>query len=132
MLQQLLFTHNQTAKRSDILKTGLKKLEGEGNIDFILQKFLKSYRYAPSYALGENSPFQLMAGRSMMTKLNLLKPAEENVDIRNENMKKQLNAELITYLFFSSVLINFKFKKFVFIFCSSHLKFNLLLKKPKI
>lgn len=74
-----------------IFKTGLKKLEEEGNIDHILRKFLMCYRYTPSHALGGKSPFQIMTGRVMKTQLDLLKPPTEQEFVRNDLMEQQFN-----------------------------------------
>ncbi|XP_011859118.1 PREDICTED: uncharacterized protein K02A2.6-like [Vollenhovia emeryi] len=56
----------------DIMKTGMKKLEGEGNTDEKLRSFLANYRRTPSYAVEGKSPFELMTGRKMPTRLDHL------------------------------------------------------------
>jgi hypothetical protein len=74
-----------------LLKTGLKKLEGEGNVDRVLRKFLFCYRYTPSHALNDMSPFQVMTGRTMKTRLDLLKPVAKSLSKRDETMEQQFN-----------------------------------------
>jgi hypothetical protein len=67
-------------------------LEGEGNADEKLRKFLMCYRYTPSYSLGMKSPFELMTGREMKTKLDLLKPkSDADEKFRNTKMEQQFN-----------------------------------------
>ena len=73
------------------LKIGLSKLEGEGNTDQVLRKFLLCYRFTPSFNLGMKSPFQLMTGRVMKTKLDLLKPKQERSGERDAIMEQQFN-----------------------------------------
>lgn len=73
------------------LKMGLRKLDGEGNIDRILQKFLMSYRSTPSFSLNMKSPAQVMFGRDMKTKLDLLKPSDTFKDDRNTKMEAQFD-----------------------------------------
>lgn len=90
--------HPQSNGRAErfvgLLKTSLKKLEGEGNADQILRKFLMCYRFTPSFALGSKSPFELMTGgRKMKTKLDLLKPQAESASGRNEEMEAQYNSK---------------------------------------
>jgi Integrase core domain len=85
-------SNGQAERLVGVLKTGLKKLEGEGNTDHILRKFLMCYRYTPSYALGDKSPFELMTGRVMKTKLDLLQPPANHGDIRDEKMESQFNS----------------------------------------
>lgn len=85
-------SNNQVEQMVGVLKTALKKLESEGNINHILQKFLICYRFTPQYALRDKSSFHLMTGRIMATKLDLLKPPTEHEDNRDEAMKSQFNA----------------------------------------
>ena len=73
------------------LKMGLRKLDGEGSIDRILQKFLMSYRSTPSYSLNMKSPAEVMIGRNMKTRLDLLKPSEAFEGDRNTKMEAQFN-----------------------------------------
>lgn len=84
-------SNGQAERFVDLLKTGLKKLDGEGNVDRVLRKFLLCYRYTPSFALGMRSPFQLMNGREMKTRLDLLKPHGRSPDGRNIKMEQQFN-----------------------------------------
>lgn len=86
-------SNGQAERFVDLLKTGLKKLEGDGNVDNKLRKFLTCYRYTPSYSLGMKSPFKLMTGRDMKTKLDLMKPHCATPITRNEKMEKQYNAQ---------------------------------------
>lgn len=76
----------------DLLKTGLEKMRGEGNIDAVLCKLLTCYRFTPSYTLGGKSPFKLMTGRDMKTKLDLVKPPGVAPIDRSETMQRQFNA----------------------------------------
>jgi transposase InsO family protein len=56
----------------DIMKTGLKKLEGEGSTDEKLRTFLVNYRRTPSYTLNGQSPFEVMTGRRMPSRIDRL------------------------------------------------------------
>lgn len=85
-------SNGQAERFVALLKEGLKKLEGEGNVDAVLRKFLACYRFTPSYALGMKSPFKLMTGRDMKTKLDLLKPRVIEPVKRSEKMEQQFNA----------------------------------------
>lgn len=84
-------SNGQVKRFVALLKTGLKKLEGEGGIDRILRKFLFCYRYTPSAALEGKSPFQVMTGRIMKTKLDLLKPDDKQRGERNNKMEQQFD-----------------------------------------
>lgn len=75
----------------DLLKTGLKKLEREGNVEFALQKFLFCYRRTPSPSLGGKSPFEIMTGRSMKTRIDLVMPSDKNTTSKNTKMEQQFN-----------------------------------------
>jgi len=88
--------HPQSNSRAErfvgLLKEGLQKLENTGNPDEILRKFLMCYRYTPSRALGNKSPFQLMTGREMKIRLDLIKPSPESPTDRNSGMEARFNA----------------------------------------
>lgn len=56
----------------DILKTNLRRMDGEGNTDEKLRCFLMNYRKTPTAALGGKSPFELMTGRKMPSRLDIL------------------------------------------------------------
>jgi transposase InsO family protein len=68
--------HPQSNGRAErfvsIMKTGLKKLEGEGNTNEKLRTFLATYRRTPSATLDGKSPFEMMTGRKMPTRLDQL------------------------------------------------------------
>jgi transposase InsO family protein len=85
-------SNGQAERFVDTLKRGLKKLEGEGNVDQVLRKFLLCYRYTPSYALGGKSPFQIMTGREMKTKIDVMKRKEKQNFEGPSKMEKQFNA----------------------------------------
>lgn len=85
-------SNGQAERFVELMKNGLHR--AEGNLDQKLREFLFSYRYMPSYNLGQKSPFELMTGRRMRTKLDLLKPPSHpsNVLSGNRNMAKQYNS----------------------------------------
>jgi transposase InsO family protein len=85
-------SNGEAEKFVAVLKSGLKKLEGEGNIDHILRKFLMCYRYTPTRALGDKSPFQLMTGRVMRMKLDLTKPTTNQVTSQETAAERQFNS----------------------------------------
>jgi transposase InsO family protein len=77
----------------DLLKTGLKKMSEEGNIDQVLRRFLMCYRYTPSHILGNKSPFQIMTSREMKIRLDQLKkPSSAVQPSRNTLMETQFNS----------------------------------------
>ncbi|XP_011859794.1 PREDICTED: uncharacterized protein K02A2.6-like [Vollenhovia emeryi] len=88
--------HPQSNGRAErfvgLLKEGLQKLRSTGNPDEALRKFLMCYRYTPSYELGGKSPFQLMTGREMKTRLDLVKPPSEPPATRKGEMEARFNA----------------------------------------
>jgi hypothetical protein len=79
----------------DIMKTGMRKLEGEGNVDERLRQFLTNYRRTPSNALDGKSPFELMTGRKMPTRHDhLLATAtakDKRGDAQDARMELQFN-----------------------------------------
>ena len=84
-------SNGQAERFVQTFKQGLKKLAGEGNVNEILRKFLFCYRYTPSYNLGSKSPHELMTGRQMRTKLDLLKPQVNTTTERQSKMEQQFN-----------------------------------------
>ena len=88
--------HPQSNGRAErfvgLLKTALAKLEGQGNLEQIVRKFLSCYRFTPSPALGNKSPFQLMTGREMRTRLDLVRPPPEHSDVRDTDMEERYDA----------------------------------------
>lgn len=83
-------SNGKAEKFVDLLKTGLAK--AAGTADQKLQKFLTSYRFTPSYALGGKSPSELMNGRPMKTRLDLLRPPPKKPTLRNADMEATFNA----------------------------------------
>lgn len=83
-------SNGQAERFVDLLKLGLQK--AEGNLDQKLREFLLTYRYTPSYNLGRKSPFQLMTGRQMRTKLDLLKPGIATDWKKDEKMEERFNS----------------------------------------
>lgn len=73
----------------DTLKRGLKKLEGQGDIDAKPRIFLTSYRGTPCPARHDKSPFELMTGRKIQSKLDLILDRSEIQE--NEAMASQFN-----------------------------------------
>lgn len=82
-------SNGQAERFVDLLKKGLQK--AEGNLDQKLREFLLTYRYTPSYNLGMKSPFELMSGRKMRTKLDLLKPNAQASSLIKSKMKTQFD-----------------------------------------
>lgn len=83
-------SNGQAGKFVDLLKTGLKK--AEGNIDQKLRKFLHCYRFTPSYGLSMKSPAEILSGRTMKSKLDLLKPSYPLAVQTDTRMAKQFDA----------------------------------------
>ncbi|XP_011858817.1 PREDICTED: uncharacterized protein K02A2.6-like [Vollenhovia emeryi] len=94
-------SNGRAEKFVDTLKRGLLKLEGEGSIDEKLRILLSSYRQTPCAARGGSSPFELMTGRKMPSRLDLLQPAQRSTVSLPHSMSKQFNqhhgARLHTY-----------------------------------
>lgn len=65
-------SNGQAEKFVDLLKTGLKR--SEGSLEKRLREFLQTYRSTPTYNLGAKSPSEILNGRSMKSRLDLLKP----------------------------------------------------------
>lgn len=84
-------SNGQAERFVDLFKLGLKK--AEGNIDHKVREFLKCYRFTPSYNLGSKSPFELMTGRPMKIKLDLLKPKITETLLRNKQMEQTFNQQ---------------------------------------
>ncbi|XP_017482519.1 PREDICTED: uncharacterized protein K02A2.6-like [Rhagoletis zephyria] len=82
-------SNGQAERFVELFKKGIGK--AAGNIDQKLREFLFSYRYTPSYHLGMKSPFELMTGRPMRTKLDLLKPKNLSNSISSTKMEDQFN-----------------------------------------
>jgi RNase H-like domain found in reverse transcriptase/Integrase core domain/Integrase zinc binding domain/Reverse transcriptase (RNA-dependent DNA polymerase) len=82
-------SNGRAEKFVDLLKTGLNK--ATGNSDEKLRQFLTTYRFTPSYVLGNKSPSELINNRIMKTRLDLLKPPQPVSHIRNENMERRFN-----------------------------------------
>lgn len=82
-------SNGRAEKFVDLLKTGLRK--AKGSADQKLREFLLAYRSTPSYALGNKSPAQLMLGRSMKSRLDLLKPGQTPASKRNTTMEERFN-----------------------------------------
>ncbi|XP_018396948.1 PREDICTED: uncharacterized protein K02A2.6-like [Cyphomyrmex costatus] len=73
----------------DILKTGLEK--ATRNADQKLREFLTTYRFTPSYKLGNKSPSELLNGRTMKTRLDLLHPQEQPSSQRDTILARQFD-----------------------------------------
>lgn len=85
-------SNGQAERFVDTFKRSMKKLEGEGNIDEILDTFLKIYRSTPNVNCpSQNSPAETLLGRKMRTIFDLLKPTPPSVTIRNKKMEDQYN-----------------------------------------
>lgn len=66
-------------------------MKAEGNADKKLREFLTTYRFTPSYGLGNKSPSELMNSRTMKTKLDLLHLKQKDYGQRNTAMEEQFN-----------------------------------------
>ncbi|XP_011858409.1 PREDICTED: uncharacterized protein K02A2.6-like [Vollenhovia emeryi] len=92
-------SNGRAEKFVDTLKRGLLKLEG--SIDEKLRILLSSYRQTPCAARGRSSPFELMTGRKMPSRLDLLQPAQRSTVSLPHSMSRQFNqhhgARLHTY-----------------------------------
>ncbi|XP_011860102.1 PREDICTED: uncharacterized protein K02A2.6-like [Vollenhovia emeryi] len=65
-------SEGQGEKFVGLFKTGYKK--ATGNVDQKIREFLYSYRFTPSYNLGNKSPAELLNSHRIKTTLDLLKP----------------------------------------------------------
>lgn len=87
-------SNGQAERFVDLLKTGLKK--AEGNIDQKLREFLFHYRSTPAYNLGMKAPFELRwkhENATMKTNLDLVKPQKRLQAVpANSKMAQQFNA----------------------------------------
>ena len=78
----------------DILKTSLNKMDGEGSEDDKLRSFLESFRRTPSMVLEGKSPFEMMTGRKMPSRLDILSaPAAKRQAVSQQglNMTEKFN-----------------------------------------
>ncbi|XP_055701767.1 uncharacterized protein K02A2.6-like [Phlebotomus papatasi] len=76
----------------DTLKRGLKKNSDITDTSQALQTFLMAYRNTPNENTHNGAaPAQLIFGRSLRTQLALLKPIEEQSQLRNTKMEEQFN-----------------------------------------
>ncbi|XP_011684290.1 PREDICTED: uncharacterized protein K02A2.6-like [Wasmannia auropunctata] len=82
-------SNGKAEKFVDLLKTGLAK--AGGNAEEKLREFLLTYRFTSSYNLGNKSPSELMNGRIMKTRIDLMKPPREVSALRNTSMEQQFN-----------------------------------------
>lgn len=85
--------HPQSNGRAErfvgILKRALEKLGGTS--DAALRKFLFCYRRTPSETLGGSSPFKIMSGRDMQSRLDLIKPSGSLSVNQNTEMAARSN-----------------------------------------
>lgn len=84
-------SNGQAERFVDTFKRSMKKLEGEGNLQEILQIFLKTYRSTSNKNSSNKSPAELMLGRKIRSTLDLLKPTKIKYNDRNTKMEKQFN-----------------------------------------
>lgn len=69
-------SNGRAEKFVDTLKRGLRKMGTEGSVDQKLRTLLASYRRMPSDILDNKSPFELVTGRPMPSRLDLIKKPE--------------------------------------------------------
>jgi len=84
-------SNGRAEKFVDTLKRGLKKMDGEGDIDKKLSIFLASYRCTPCGVRGGKSPFELMTGRKMPSVWDLLQKGSHPTQLNEHNMADQFN-----------------------------------------
>lgn len=86
-------SNGRAEKFVDTLKRGLRKSDGEGNIDQMLRAVLTSYRRIPSDILNHKSPFELMTGRPMPSRLDLIKKPQplQSSQPHTSNMVENFN-----------------------------------------
>ncbi|XP_011861041.1 PREDICTED: uncharacterized protein K02A2.6-like [Vollenhovia emeryi] len=82
-------SNGQAEKFVHLLKTGLKK--SKGNIDQKLLEFLSCYRSTPSYGLGMKTPAEVLNGRTMKTRLDVLNPSGPHQGLADSKMAQQFN-----------------------------------------
>ncbi|XP_011858707.1 PREDICTED: uncharacterized protein K02A2.6-like [Vollenhovia emeryi] len=82
-------SEGQGEKFVGLFKTGYKK--ATGNVDQKIREFLFSYRFTPSYNLGNKSPAELLNSCRMKTTLDLLKPQQPCWTDVNSQMQHQFN-----------------------------------------
>ncbi|RLU20774.1 hypothetical protein DMN91_007388 [Ooceraea biroi] len=99
--------NGQAEKFVDLLKTGLKKVDG--NTDEKLRNFLTCYRFTPSYGLGMKTPSELMNSRAMKTRLDLLKPTVATSRSRSQQFNTAAGARLREFQ--CGTAVYYKFRK---------------------
>lgn len=78
----------------DTLKRGLDKLGRIGGVEKRLSTLLYNYRRTPSTALGGKTPFELMTGRQMPSRLDVLKKrstSHQGLSANQEAMARQFD-----------------------------------------
>ncbi|CAI2738976.1 unnamed protein product [Dicrocoelium dendriticum] len=84
-------SNGQAERFVDTFKRALIKMEGEGNIQKVIDKFLQIYRTTPGPAVPQNlSPSEAFLGRRVRTVLDALKPVQNNGQ-RNAQMELAFN-----------------------------------------
>lgn len=67
-------------------------MKGEECVANVLQRFLQRYRITPNAQLPNNcSPAEIMLGRKMKSSLDLLKPKDKFVVVRDSKMELNFN-----------------------------------------
>lgn len=86
-------SNGQAERFVDTFKRAMHKLEGEGNIDEILDIFLRTYRCTPNIQCeNQKSPAEMMFNRKIRTTFDLLKPRQNDTTInRNIDMESKFN-----------------------------------------
>lgn len=84
-------SNGRAEKFVDTLKRGLKKMEGEGDIEHKLQTLLASYRSTPCIARANKTPFEMMTGRKMPSCFDLLQQDYHASFTTDHHMADQFN-----------------------------------------
>lgn len=86
-------SNGQAERFVDTFKRTIGKLKGEGKFQSALPQFLMNYRSTPSAVLGGKTPAELFTGRTMRTRLSLMKPKERkfNMVMKESPMKVQFD-----------------------------------------
>lgn len=87
-------SNGRAEKFVDTLKRGLDKLGRIGGVEKRLSTLLYNYRRTPSTALGGKTPFELMTGRQMPSRLDVLKKrstSHQGLSANQEAMARQFD-----------------------------------------
>ena len=87
-------SNGQAERFDDTFKRAISKLNGEEILPESVLIFLQTYRSTPSSTLNNKSPAEILLGRNIKTKLDLMRPTQINSNLAsNIKMQQQFNSK---------------------------------------